>query len=173
RDAVGELRHRREAGAAGALQVVGRRRGMDPRAEHGFARQVPVARVLDHRARGDLADLFVFQRVFIHQEPESGGEHVLVARLGVDGVGAREGDAGASQNGDPAWYGHDEEELMVRSLVPILLAAALALPAVAQDYPAREIRSICNFSAGSGADIVVRFYSDRLSKLAGKPVVVE
>jgi len=60
---------------------------------------------------------------------------------------------------------------MVRSL--ILLAAAVALPAAAQDYPAREIRSICNFSAGSGADIVVRFYSDRLSKLAGKPVVVE
>ena len=60
---------------------------------------------------------------------------------------------------------------MVRSL--ILLAAAVALPAAAQDYPAREIRSICNFSAGSGADIIVRYYSDRLSKLAGKPVVVE
>jgi tripartite-type tricarboxylate transporter receptor subunit TctC len=59
----------------------------------------------------------------------------------------------------------------MRSL--ILLAGLAALPAAAQDYPAREIRSICNFSAGSGADIVVRFYSDRLSKLAGKPVVVE
>ena len=45
--------------------------------------------------------------------------------------------------------------------------------AIAQDYPAREIRSICNFAAGSGADIVVRYYSDRLAKLAGKPVVVE
>src|SRR6266852_9618846 len=60
---------------------------------------------------------------------------------------------------------------------PALLAAAflaLAAPlAVAQDYPAREIRSLCNFGAGSGADIVVRFYSDRLSKLAGKPVIVE
>ena len=42
-----------------------------------------------------------------------------------------------------------------------------------QDYPAREIRSICNFAAGSGADIIVRWYSDRLSKLAGKPVLVE
>jgi tripartite-type tricarboxylate transporter receptor subunit TctC len=60
---------------------------------------------------------------------------------------------------------------MVRNL--ILLAAAVALPAAAQDYPVREIRSICNFSAGSGADIIVRFYSDRLSKLAGRPVVVE
>src|ERR1044071_7666900 len=54
-----------------------------------------------------------------------------------------------------------------------LLLAALASVAAAQDYPAREIRSICNFSAGSGADIIVRWYSDRLSKLAGKPVVVE
>jgi len=35
--------------------------------------------------------------------------------------------------------------------------------ALAQDYPAREIRSICNFAPGSGADIVVRYYSDALS----------
>jgi len=53
------------------------------------------------------------------------------------------------------------------------LAAASPATAAAQDYPAREIRSICNFSAGSGADIVVRYYSDRLSKLAGRAVVVE
>ena len=57
-------------------------------------------------------------------------------------------------------------------------AGALALAfcssfAWAQEYPVREIRSICNFSAGSGADIIVRFYSDRLSRLAGKPVLVE
>jgi len=45
--------------------------------------------------------------------------------------------------------------------------------AAAQDYPSREIHSICNFSAGSGADIIVRWYSDRLSKLAGKAVIVE
>jgi tripartite-type tricarboxylate transporter receptor subunit TctC len=43
----------------------------------------------------------------------------------------------------------------------------------AQDYPAREIRSVCNFAAGSGADIIVRYYSDQLARLAGKPVVVE
>ncbi|MGQ0651999.1 MAG: Bug family tripartite tricarboxylate transporter substrate binding protein [Betaproteobacteria bacterium] len=56
-------------------------------------------------------------------------------------------------------------------LIVSLLAPCCA--ALAQDYPAREIRSICNFAAGSGADIIVRFYSDRLAKLAGKPVVVE
>ena len=54
-----------------------------------------------------------------------------------------------------------------------LLLAAFASFAQAQDYPVRDIRSICNFSAGSGADIVVRYYSDKLSKLAGKAVVVE
>ncbi len=58
------------------------------------------------------------------------------------------------------------------------VAAAFALAVSyctvwAQDYPAREIRSICNVAAGSGADIIVRFYSERLSKLAGKPVLVE
>jgi tripartite-type tricarboxylate transporter receptor subunit TctC len=67
---------------------------------------------------------------------------------------------------------------MVRRTLTLFLAALLApllaaSGAAAQDYPAREIRSICNFSAGSGADIIVRFYSDRLSRLAGKPVVVE
>ena len=54
-----------------------------------------------------------------------------------------------------------------------LVLAAFVSAAAAQDYPAREIRSICNFAPGSGADIIVRFYSEKLSKLAGKPVIVE
>ena len=59
----------------------------------------------------------------------------------------------------------------IKSLAAALLL--IAAPLAAQDYPAREIRSLCNYSAGSGADLIVRFYSDRLSKLAGKPVIVE
>ena len=51
--------------------------------------------------------------------------------------------------------------------------AGLACSVQSQEYPAREIRSICNFAPGSGADIIVRYYSDQLAKLAGKPVVVE
>jgi len=61
-------------------------------------------------------------------------------------------------------------------LTQLLTAVVLALvtPLVAaQDYPTREIRSLCNFAPGSGADILVRFYSDRLAKLAGKPVIVD
>lgn len=62
------------------------------------------------------------------------------------------------------------------SIVAVFATAIFALAAslaAAQEYPVREIRSLCNFGAGSGADILVRFYSDRLSKLAGKPVIVE
>src|SRR5216110_3960155 len=59
--------------------------------------------------------------------------------------------------------------MVLRTLILFLMA----LPAQAQDYPSREIRSICNFTAGSGADIIVRYYSDKLSKLAGRPVIVE
>ena len=61
----------------------------------------------------------------------------------------------------------------MRRIGLIVLASLAASPALAQDYPAREIRSICNFAPGSGADIVVRYYSDALSRLAGRPVVVD
>jgi tripartite-type tricarboxylate transporter receptor subunit TctC len=47
-----------------------------------------------------------------------------------------------------------------------------ALPAAAQDYPTREIHAVCSYAAGSGADILVRYYSDKLAKLV-KPVIVE
>ena len=61
----------------------------------------------------------------------------------------------------------------MRKTLIVFAAALLAQTGLAQDYPAREIRSICNFTAGSGADIIVRYYSDQLSRLAGRPVVVE
>jgi tripartite-type tricarboxylate transporter receptor subunit TctC len=55
----------------------------------------------------------------------------------------------------------------------LALALAVSQQAWSQDYPAREVRSICNFAPGSGADIIVRYYSDKLGRLAGKPVIVE
>jgi len=59
---------------------------------------------------------------------------------------------------------------MRRLLFPLIF---LFGNATAQDYPSKEIHALCNYGPGSGADVIVRFYSDRLSKLAGKPVVVE
>lgn len=46
-------------------------------------------------------------------------------------------------------------------------------PAQAQQYPAREIRLICGFAAGSGADVMYRFLANKLQTVAGKPFVVE
>ena len=61
-----------------------------------------------------------------------------------------------------------------------LARAALALPclalagfACAQDYPAREIHAVSPVAAGSGGDILVRYWADKLSKLSGKPVIVD
>ena len=56
------------------------------------------------------------------------------------------------------------------------VAAALVstcLSAAAQTYPTREIRMVVGLPAGSGGDIVARYYADKLSGLAGKPVIVE
>jgi tripartite-type tricarboxylate transporter receptor subunit TctC len=46
-------------------------------------------------------------------------------------------------------------------------------PCHAQDFPSREIKLICGFPAGSGADITYRFVAEKLRALAGKPVLVE
>ncbi|MGC2520925.1 MAG: tripartite tricarboxylate transporter substrate-binding protein, partial [Burkholderiales bacterium] len=66
--------------------------------------------------------------------------------------------------------------ISISRALAVLAVALLALAApfaAAQDYPAHEIHALCNYGPGSGADIMVRFYSDRLSKLTGKPVIVE
>jgi tripartite-type tricarboxylate transporter receptor subunit TctC len=62
-----------------------------------------------------------------------------------------------------------------RMFVLAFWAGVLALPlnAAAQDYPAREIRAVSPVAAGSGGDILVRYYSDKLAKLSGKPVIVD
>ncbi len=53
------------------------------------------------------------------------------------------------------------------------VALAVASPAQAQDYPNRTIHAYVGFPPGSGADIIGRYFSRKLSELSGKPVVVE
>ncbi|HZR70674.1 MAG TPA: tripartite tricarboxylate transporter substrate-binding protein [Burkholderiales bacterium] len=62
---------------------------------------------------------------------------------------------------------------MNRSLALCAALSLAATAALAQDYPAREIHTVCNYAAGSGADLIVRFYSDQLAHLAGRTVIVE
>jgi tripartite-type tricarboxylate transporter receptor subunit TctC len=54
-----------------------------------------------------------------------------------------------------------------------LAALAGISPARAQDYPTQDIRFICGFPAGSGADVLVRYFAEKLRPLAGRPVIVE
>src|SRR6476661_10131271 len=43
----------------------------------------------------------------------------------------------------------------------------------AGDYPNRPITIVVSLGAGTGMDVLVRLYADKLSQSLGKPVVVE
>jgi tripartite-type tricarboxylate transporter receptor subunit TctC len=66
---------------------------------------------------------------------------------------------------------------LARSLGAALIAlgatCALASGAGAQEFPTRQINAYVGFPAGSGADVLARYFSRKLSELAGKPVIVE
>ena len=59
---------------------------------------------------------------------------------------------------------------------------ALALPvalftlagdASAQAYPSQDIRLVCAFPAGSGADVLVRYFAEKLRPIVNRTVIVE
>jgi tripartite-type tricarboxylate transporter receptor subunit TctC len=43
----------------------------------------------------------------------------------------------------------------------------------AQEYPAQDIHVICAFPPGSGADVLVRFFAEKIRPLTGKNVIIE
>ena len=56
-----------------------------------------------------------------------------------------------------------------------LAAAAGMMPSAAraQSYPSQDIRLICAFPPGSGADVLVRHFAEKLRPLANRTVIVE
>jgi tripartite-type tricarboxylate transporter receptor subunit TctC len=55
-----------------------------------------------------------------------------------------------------------------------LASLALGVPALAQStYPERPVTIIVSLAAGSGMDVLVRLYADKLAQAFGKPVIVE
>src|SRR5438094_7353599 len=62
------------------------------------------------------------------------------------------------------------------SFMRAVLSAALilsALPAFAQTYPNRPIHLIVPYPAGGGTDFFARLVGQKMSELAGQPIVVE
>jgi tripartite-type tricarboxylate transporter receptor subunit TctC len=62
---------------------------------------------------------------------------------------------------------------LLQSVGALALVPACGGAAFAQDYPSQDIRMICGFSAGSGADIFVRYFAEKLRPIAGRTIIVE
>jgi tripartite-type tricarboxylate transporter receptor subunit TctC len=56
-------------------------------------------------------------------------------------------------------------------LLPLLLATAW--PAAAQDWPAKPVRIVVPFGAGSTPDVVARLIADRLQAKLGQPFIID
>jgi tripartite-type tricarboxylate transporter receptor subunit TctC len=62
---------------------------------------------------------------------------------------------------------------LVQGAGALALLPALGEAAFAQDYPSQDIRMIVGFPAGSGADIFVRYFAEKLRPIAGRTIIVE
>lgn len=62
--------------------------------------------------------------------------------------------------------------MKIRGIVSVL-AFALALPAIAQQYPTKPVRLLVGYAAGSSTDIVGRVMADRLGAHWKQTVIVE
>jgi tripartite-type tricarboxylate transporter receptor subunit TctC len=67
-----------------------------------------------------------------------------------------------------------EMKMIGAAALSILAIVGASFPAVAQEkYPSKEIHFICGFPPGSGADIMVRFFADKIGKKTGHVIIVE
>jgi tripartite-type tricarboxylate transporter receptor subunit TctC len=64
----------------------------------------------------------------------------------------------------------------LRSAAGLLVAPLLLFSAVearAQDYPGQDLRFLCAFPAGSGADVIVRYFAEKMRPLVKRTVIVD
>ena len=62
---------------------------------------------------------------------------------------------------------------MNRPIVFAILLAGFAAPALAQEYPAKQVRVVLPFPAGGGSDLIARVVAQKLTGSLGQPVVVD
>jgi len=54
-----------------------------------------------------------------------------------------------------------------------VLLVLIALPAVAQNYPAKTVRVVVPFAAGGSTDVLARMVAENLNKTQGQFFIVE
>jgi tripartite-type tricarboxylate transporter receptor subunit TctC len=63
---------------------------------------------------------------------------------------------------------------MKRSLAfAVMMACLPVFPALAQEYPAKQVRVVLPFPAGGGSDIIARVVAQKLTASLGQPVLVD
>ena len=67
----------------------------------------------------------------------------------------------------------DPRQFLVRLAAGLVGLQLLGAPAQAQTYPDRPIKIVVGFPAGSGADILCRYFVDGLARVSGATVIVE
>ena len=63
--------------------------------------------------------------------------------------------------------------MSVVAVLTALTVGASTTVSAQEKYPSKEIRFICGFPPGSGADILVRYFADKISKKTGHIIIVE
>jgi tripartite-type tricarboxylate transporter receptor subunit TctC len=70
-----------------------------------------------------------------------------------------------------------ELKSLLRSFAVAMVLTALvgALPSAsnAQEYPSQDIHLVCAFPPGSGADVIVRYFGEKLRPIANRTIIVE
>lgn len=62
---------------------------------------------------------------------------------------------------------------IAKILTVFAIAICFAVPALAQDYPAKPVTVIVPYTEGSATDIIARIVSKKLSEMWGQPVMIE
>ena len=61
----------------------------------------------------------------------------------------------------------------MKQIATLFASVLLATAALAQGYPAKPIRFVVPFTAGSGTDIVARTVGDAMGRSMGQPIVID